>query len=113
MLVPQGSGVRIALDRDGDGFFDTWEIELGTNPADPASYPFRIVSISRSATTVTLTWESVPGTSYVLQFTPTLLTTSNIWNNVGQPIVANTQTTTLTDSPPSDASSRFYRVFQP
>jgi hypothetical protein len=67
------------------------------------------VTISRSATTVTLTWESVPGTSYLLQFTPTL-TASNTWNNVGQPIVANSQTTTLTDSPPSDASSGFYRV---
>ena len=109
MLVPEGSGVRIALDRDGDGFFDTWEIESGTDPADPASYPFRIVSVSRSATAVTLTWESVPGTSYLLQFTPTL-TASNTWNNVGQPIVANSQTTTLTDSPPSNASSRFYRV---
>lgn len=110
MLVPEGSGVRIALDRDSDGFFDTSEIESATDPADPTSYPFHIVSISRSATTVTLTWESLPGTSYVLQFTPTLLTTSNTWNNVGQPIVATNQTTTLTDSPPSDASNRFYRI---
>jgi hypothetical protein len=109
MLVPEGSGVRIALDRDGDGFFDTWEIESGTNPAAPTSYPFRILSISRSATTVTLTWESVPGTGYLLQFTPTL-TASNTWSNVGQPIVATNQATTLTDSSPSTASSRFYRI---
>src|SRR5437660_7507426 len=109
MLVPEGSGVRIALDRDGDGFFDTWEIEAGTNPADPKSYPFRIVSVSRSAGTLTLTWESIPGTGYLLQFTPTL-TTSNIWKDVGQPIVANGQTATLSDSPPSNDSSRFYRV---
>jgi YVTN family beta-propeller protein len=108
-LVPENSGVRIGLDRDDDGFFDTTEIDSGSNPADPASYPIRIVSISRSGNTVTLTWESVPGTNYVVQWTANL-TAGTIWNNLGAPIVATTETTTHTDSPPTSELRRFYRV---
>ena len=37
--VPPGSGVRIALDRDLDGFYDTDEIEVGSDPADATSVP--------------------------------------------------------------------------
>ena len=38
-LVPLGTGVRMALDRDGDGFFDTDEVLACTDPADPQSIP--------------------------------------------------------------------------
>jgi hypothetical protein len=31
--------VRVALDRDGDGFADVDELFAGTNPADPTSHP--------------------------------------------------------------------------
>jgi YVTN family beta-propeller protein len=37
--VPPGSGQRVALDRDMDGFLDGDEILAGTNPADPRSHP--------------------------------------------------------------------------
>ncbi|HEY1586793.1 MAG TPA: hypothetical protein VGH63_13955, partial [Polyangia bacterium] len=37
--VPPGQGVRMALDRDGDGFADADEVLHGTNPADPHSHP--------------------------------------------------------------------------
>jgi hypothetical protein len=37
--VPPGSGVRVALDRDGDGFYDGDEEDEGTNPADATSTP--------------------------------------------------------------------------
>ena len=37
--VPPGSGTRMALDRDEDGVFDTDELDAGTDPADPASFP--------------------------------------------------------------------------
>jgi mono/diheme cytochrome c family protein len=37
--VPPGSGPRMAIDRDEDGFLDRDELDAGTDPADPASRP--------------------------------------------------------------------------
>ena len=37
--VPPGSGQRIGVDRDDDGFFDRDEIDAGSDPADPLSTP--------------------------------------------------------------------------
>jgi hypothetical protein len=37
--VPPGSGPRVALDRDEDGFLDRDELDAGTDPADAASHP--------------------------------------------------------------------------
>ncbi|AGP37383.1 beta-propeller fold lactonase family protein [Sorangium cellulosum] len=37
--APPGSGVRMALDRDGDGALDGDEEDAETDPADPASHP--------------------------------------------------------------------------
>ncbi len=37
--VPPGSGMRMGIDRDEDGFFDQTEEDAGSDPADPASTP--------------------------------------------------------------------------
>jgi DNA-binding beta-propeller fold protein YncE len=37
--VPPGSGVRVGVDRDEDGFFDRDELDVGKDPADPTSFP--------------------------------------------------------------------------
>ncbi len=37
--VPPGSGERIGVDQDGDGFRDETEREVGSDPADPNSVP--------------------------------------------------------------------------
>jgi DNA-binding beta-propeller fold protein YncE len=37
--VPPGSGPRVGIDRDADGWADGDEADLGSNPADPNSHP--------------------------------------------------------------------------
>jgi len=37
--APPGSGVRIGVDRDEDGFYDRDELDAGSDPADPSSTP--------------------------------------------------------------------------
>jgi hypothetical protein len=39
--VPPGDGLRTALDRDLDGYWDGDELSSGSDPAEPASVPFR------------------------------------------------------------------------
>jgi len=52
--VPPGSGERIGVDRDEDGFYDRDELDEGTDPADPSSYPGAIVPTGIRATSLTL-----------------------------------------------------------
>jgi hypothetical protein len=56
--VPPGSGRRIGIDRDEDGFFDRDEIDQGTDPADPSSFP--IVPTGIRATSLTLRDDPTP-----------------------------------------------------
>jgi DNA-binding beta-propeller fold protein YncE len=37
--VPPGSGMRVGVDRDEDGFLDRDEVDFGSDPADPTSFP--------------------------------------------------------------------------
>ncbi|MCA8941324.1 MAG: hypothetical protein KDB80_02085, partial [Planctomycetes bacterium] len=39
LVVPDGTKVRIGVDRDADGWFDADEVRLGTDPVDPFSVP--------------------------------------------------------------------------
>jgi hypothetical protein len=48
--VPPGSGVRIGVDRDGDTYGDSDEIDNGSDPADPNSVPTGIAPICNSVT---------------------------------------------------------------
>jgi hypothetical protein len=38
-VVPEGSEVRLGTDRDLDGWRDRDELDIGSDPADPASFP--------------------------------------------------------------------------
>ena len=64
--VPPGSGERIGIDRDEDGFFDRDELDAGSDPADPASTPGgggrrRPRRPSTSTTVTSTTSTSLPG----------------------------------------------------
>jgi len=50
--VPPGSGTRVGLDRDEDGFYDRDEIDAGTDPADPASHPVSPTAIRTTSFTL-------------------------------------------------------------
>ena len=60
--VPPGSGTRLGIDRDGDGFRDRTERDAGTDPADPLDFPgsapttttTSTITTSTSSTTTTL-----------------------------------------------------------
>jgi hypothetical protein len=63
---------RVAnADPDGDGFTNSQELALGTNPMDAGS-AFRVVSISRSGSQVSVEWDSVAGKTYQLESTADL-----------------------------------------
>ena len=79
--VPPGSGVRIGIDRDGDGYGDGDEVALGSDPADPNSVPsggtpicasvtnfvYQHANIKDSRGTLSLTAKDVPITEYTNQ----------------------------------------------
>jgi hypothetical protein len=54
------------LDADGDGQSNLGEFLAGTDPRDGASR-LAVSTFSRSETTMSLTWSSVPGKSYIIQ----------------------------------------------
>jgi len=57
--VPPGSGVRIGVDRDGDTFGDSDEIDAGSDPQDPNSTPPGGIAICASVTTFPFTKASL------------------------------------------------------
>src|SRR5213594_237938 len=84
--VTPGSGTRIGIDRDEDGFFDRTEIDAGTDPADPASNPGVSTTTVTTATTSTL-----PPTTTTSSTTSTTRATTTT--------TAATSTTTTTTRP--------------
>jgi len=66
--VPPGSGQRIGVDRDEDGFFDRDELDAGSDPADPASVPGgggTTTTTAATTTTTSSTTTTVPGPTLV------------------------------------------------
>src|SRR5262245_22130936 len=73
--VPFGSGIRIGIDRDEDGFPDRTELDAGSDPADPASVP-GATTTTTAPTTTTSTTTTTTSTTTSTTTTPTTTTTT-------------------------------------
>ena len=112
-LVPRGTGTRLALDRDGDGFFNTSELETGFDPNDPASHPSHPITISKLAGDILLVWSAIPGARYAVEWAtnwPSAAAPTNVWTTLSLPFTTPTPLTIYTDAPPASDPRRFYRV---
>ena len=97
--VPVGSGIRIGIDRDEDGFPDRTELDTGSDPADPASVP------GSSTTTTTTVTTSTTRSSTTSTTAPTTSTTSTTTTTTTRPPTTTTSSTTSTTSAPSTTTS--------
>ncbi len=93
-------------DADGDGFSNLQEFLSGTDPMDPQSFlKIEIAPADSVSQTASLTWPSVPGKSYQVQYRTNL--TDPAWLNFGPAIVA---TNSISIAVPLTSSTGFYRV---
>jgi DNA-binding beta-propeller fold protein YncE len=112
-LVPLGSGVRLALDRDGDDSFNQTEIENGSDPSDPNITPFtptpRLASFQADQTNVRLVWFGGLGKNYRVQSRATLSDDAP-WIDHSDTIVVATNPLTWSEPVDPAAATRFYRI---
>jgi YVTN family beta-propeller protein len=102
--APPGTGERVGLDRDEDGFYDTDETRAGSDPADPGSIP------GAPTFTPTATWTfsftptptATPAGTSTATFTPTPDGTSTVTST---PTLTSTATPSATPSVPATFTS--------
>jgi len=75
--------------------------------AVPLVVPTPVMQATLTGATVNLSWNSIPGGSYQVQYTTNLEQQS--WVNLGGSITASASTTTTNDISPGDLQ-RFYRL---
>ena len=98
-----GNLSRAGDDKDGDGFTNLQEFQMGTHPGSSASR----LSVSGLASN-SLTWTSAAYQVYVIESSTDLLT----WTRFGNPLLASGSSTTTQGSfLPLGGTNRFYRVF--
>lgn len=96
-----------AADRDGDGQDNASEHVAATNPLDPTSL-FKAISTGIDGNDVTVTVATVPGKTYQLETSTTLLPDS--WQDIGAPVQAAANATLFTHPSAGGDLRRFYRV---
>lgn len=108
------SSLDAQLDADGDGQSNLAEFLAGTAPRD-ASSRLAIASLTRTPGTVTVSWSSVPGKSYVIQACDDLSSWQTHESSPGTPMVVPASGTGQTSQEipiPSLSTDpkRFFRV---
>jgi DNA-binding beta-propeller fold protein YncE len=112
-LVPAGSGERIGIDRDADGFFDQDELDAGSDPANPVSIPTHPppqiggISVTPSTNGVALNWYAVAGLACQLQYKSSLAEPA--WTTLSTTTASIGVLSAFDASRPTNAA-RFYRI---
>jgi sugar lactone lactonase YvrE len=96
--VPPGSGVRIGVDRDEDGFFDRDELDAGSDPADPSSNPTNVTPTATPTATHTPEPPATSTPTGSFTSTPTVTPTPTA-TNTSEPGATSTPEPTFTDTP--------------
>jgi hypothetical protein len=110
--VPAGTGHRIGIDRDGDGYFDQDELDAGSDPANPLSTPLTVVhnliSLALSPGGPVITVHSSNGVTYQVEFKAHL--SDPVWTSLPGNLTGTGGPVTMTDTTFSTNASRFYQV---
>ena len=105
-----GTVVTPDADDDGDGATNAEEVIAGTDPTDASDY-LHATEVVRGAAGNTLTWTSVVGKTYDIEYSLTL--ESNAWQVISTaPLTADGLTSVFTDTDAvrSSAQIGFYRA---
>ena len=115
-LVPAGSGERIGIDRDANGYFDQDELDAGYNPANPLLVPpnpppqIGGITLALSTNGVTLNWYAVSRLACQLQYKNSLANPS--WTTLSTN-VAGIGPLFASDPTRPTNTARFYRIVAP
>ncbi len=93
LLVPKGTGVRLGIDRDLDGHFDG---------------DLFVQSLGANSNGVTISWTSVVGLVYQVQYKNGL--SDPAWNTLPGGIAGTGNTVSMVDSAPGTNGARYYRI---
>ncbi len=96
-----------AADTDGDGFSNLQEFNAGTSPVN-ATDALRIVSIATSGANVLVTFTTVTGKNYAVEFRGNA--GSGPWTQVGNAVAGTGAPVQVTHTNAASQSQRFYRV---
>jgi hypothetical protein len=112
-FVSRGSGRRIALDRDGDGYFNFTETAVASDPADPDFTPDSIVprltNVNQTNKQVHLEWWGRVGASYQVQRRSSFSSDSS-WIDAGDRVVILDGPGIYNESVGESSESQFYRI---
>jgi hypothetical protein len=97
----------MALDTDGDGQPDAYEMVFGSNPNDPASSAGLLMPSAAPTGDVTIAWSSVAGRSYTIEYTDNL--PGNTWQPLAN-VIATGALSAYTDTTAGGIVARFYRI---
>lgn len=99
-----------SADPDADGFTNRREAARDSDPVDPKSYGYRVISARLTAGGTVVRWESAAGRKYQVWSREEV--GAGTWVKVGGVVTAGGDTAELTDTRPA-VQVRFYRVQDP